>query len=260
MHDIKYAESGRKGFRLDGSSRVGSAGLIALALWLMPSEVWGAPRDALGAQEECEVEQPIELLPPGGSKAGLTLAQLEQTALATNPSVARAAAVVGAARGNWVQVGLPPNPSVGYEGQQLGSGGLAEQHGVVFSQEIVRGDKLRLNRTVADREITIAEQELATQELRVLTDVRIAFYQVLLAERQIELADNLVRISGDGSSAVDALFQAKEAGRADVLQAQLEMENAQILAQNARNRHDAAWRKLDRSCRTARTVAVTPCR
>jgi cobalt-zinc-cadmium efflux system outer membrane protein len=183
-------------------------------------------------------------LPATEEPAVLTLEELEQMALAANPSVRRMWALVGAARGNLVQVGLPPNPSVGYEGQQLGSGGLAEQHGVLFSQEFVRGGKLRLNRAVAERERMQVEQELAAQEQRVLTDVRIAYYEVVLAQRQILLTDNLIRISGEGSQSVDALFQAKEVGRVDILQAQLEIENARILAQNAQNRHDAAWRSL----------------
>jgi cobalt-zinc-cadmium efflux system outer membrane protein len=172
------------------------------------------------------------------------LEQLEQMALSSNPSLQRAAALVGAAQGNWVQVGLAPNPSVGYEGQQLGSGGLAEQHGVLFSQEIVRGGKLQLNRAVAGTERMRLEQELGAQQLRVLTDVRIAFYEVLLAQRQIDLTENLIRISGEGVQAVDALYRAQEVGRSDVLQAQLETESAQILAQNARHRYESAWQSL----------------
>jgi cobalt-zinc-cadmium efflux system outer membrane protein len=186
---------------------------------------------------------PIPLPDPGGIN-GLTLESVEQLALGSNPSVQRAAAMVAAAGGNWVQVGLAPNPSVGYEGQQIGSGGLAEQHGVLFSQEIVRGGKLRLNRAVAGSEQMRLEQELAAQQQRVLTDVRIAFYQVLLAQRQIDLTQNLIRISGEGSRAVDSLFRSKEVGRTDVLQAQLETENAQILRQNAQHRYDSAWQSL----------------
>lgn len=188
-------------------------------------------------------EVPVPL-PEVDAADGLTLQQLEQLALASNPSVQRAAAMVGAARGTWVQVGLAPNPSVGYEGQQLGSGGLAEQHGVLFSQEIIRGGKLGLNRAVADADRMRLEQELSAQELRVLTDVRIAFYQVLLAQRQIELTNNLIQISNEGSHAADSLFRADEVGRTDVLQAQLETESAQILAQNAQHRHNAAWQSL----------------
>ncbi|MBL9164264.1 MAG: TolC family protein [Planctomycetaceae bacterium] len=190
----------------------------------------------------------MEPLPPvspdGESDARLTLADLEQLSLGSNPSLARLAALVGAARGNAWQAGLPPNPNVGYQGQQLGSGGLAEQHGVVFSQEIIRGGKLRLSRAVADRDRMRAEQELIAQELRVLTDVRIGYFQALLAQRQVELAGNLVQIGEEGSRAVNELFSAEEVGRADVLQAQLEVENARLINQNSRNRYLAAWQEL----------------
>lgn len=184
------------------------------------------------------------LLPDVNGNGGLTLDELEQKALSSNPSLRRLNALVSAARGNSLQVGLPPNPSVGYEGQQLGSGGLAEQHGVLFSQEIIRGGKLRLNRAIANRERMRMEQELAAQQMRVLTDVRISYYEVLLAQRQIEITENLIRIGSEGSNTVDALFRAKEVGRADVLQAQLETENARILSENARNRYTAAWQGL----------------
>lgn len=233
------------------SNLPGTTGSCALVCCLFtvsfPSVVW-AQQD-IGLQMPSAVASaPVETLPiplPEIEAAcGLTLELLEQRAIAGNPSLARAAALVAAARGNTLQVGLPPNPGVGYEGQQLGSGGQAEQHGVLFSQEFVRGGKLRLNRAVADRDRVRLEQEFAAQQLRVLTDVRIAFYEALLAQRQIDLTNELVRISRGGVEAVDALFRANEVGRADVLQAQLETETAQILTQNALNRHDSAWRSL----------------
>lgn len=189
-----------------------------------------------------------ELVPLPGSELaradGVSRQDLEQIALNNNPALARAGAMVGAARGTWVQSGLYPNPSVGYEGQQIGSGGLAEQHGVLLNQEISLGGKLRLNRAVAGREIDIAAQELEAQRLRVLTDVGMGYYQVLVAQEQIRLATELIRVSSEGTTSVEALFQAQEAGRADVLQAQLESESAQILMQEAANRYEAAWRGL----------------
>lgn len=174
----------------------------------------------------------------------LTLEDLEQMALGGNPSIARAQALVSAAHGNWVQVGLPPNPTVGYQGQQIGSRGQAEQDGALIEQEIVRGGKLRLSREVAAQEVARARQELAMQQQRVLTDVRIAYYQVLVAQKQKSMTDQLVEIANRGSEAANALFDAKEVSRADVLQAELEVENAQILAQNARNRTFAGWQQL----------------
>jgi cobalt-zinc-cadmium efflux system outer membrane protein len=188
--------------------------------------------------------QPPESLPPGKPLSGMSLGQLEQIALASNPSLARAASLASAARGNWTQVGLMPNPSVGYEGQQLGSGGQAEQHGVLFTQEIVRKDKLRLNRAVAEQEVARAEMELVAQQQRVLTDVRIAFYRALLAQRQIDITAELLGIGRQGVQATENLFRAQEGNRVDVLQAQIELESAEILAENARNRHWAAWQSL----------------
>lgn len=167
-------------------------------------------------------------------------------AFAANPSVARAAAVVEAARGKWIQVGLPPNPIAGYEGQQIGSDGRAEQDGVFIEQEIVRGGKLRLSREVAAQEIDKAEHQLAAQQQRVLTDVRVSYYQVLIAERQQKLTSELRDIAAEAVRVAEALLNGKEVGRPDVVQAQLELGlgNAQILAQNASNRYTAAWRTL----------------
>jgi cobalt-zinc-cadmium efflux system outer membrane protein len=228
-------------------ARAVSAAALLAAMSLQAG--WAAAQETSAVLvNPAAVEAPLESLPPPELLPeiveGLTLDQLEEMALTGNPSICRAYALVGAARGNWLQAGLKPNPSVGYEGQQLGSGGLAEQHGVLFSQEIPTGGKLRLNRAVAQGEIVVAEQELAAQRQRVVTDVRIAFYHVLVAQRQIDLAEELIHVSGEGSQSVDALFRAREVGRVDVLQAQLENEQAQILLQDAHNRYDAAWRNL----------------
>jgi cobalt-zinc-cadmium efflux system outer membrane protein len=174
----------------------------------------------------------------------LTLTDLEQMAIAANPSVARAAALIESARGNWVQVGLPPNPSVGYEGQQIGSGGRAEQDGMFVEQEFVRGGKLALNRNVALQEIARAEHQLAAQQQRVLTDVRIAFYQVLVAQRQETLTLELRNIAAEGMKTAEALLRGNEVGKVDVVQAQIELENVEILVENARNRSRAAWQTL----------------
>ena len=79
-------------------------------------------------------------------QASLTLADLETIALANNPALAQVAAKVAAARGNWVQVGLPPNVQIGYSGSEIGNEGFAGQEGAYLSQQFVTGNKLGLNR------------------------------------------------------------------------------------------------------------------
>ncbi len=173
------------------------------------------------------------------------LEQLEQLALLNNPSIARLAALINAARGNALQVGLPPNPETGYSGQQIGSQGRAEQHGVVLNQEWVVRDKLRLNRAVAAADVRRLENEFAAQRQRVLTDVRVAFVEALRAKQQLMVATELETISIQARDSANALFQASEVSKIDVLQAEIEVENASILKRNSENRLSAAYTRLN---------------
>lgn len=191
--------------------------------------------------ELLQTPAPIGLLDPS---AVLTLEQLEEIALSTNPTLAEAQSRIDAARGRWVQAGLPPNTVLGYSGQQLGSHGQAEQNGVFIGQEVIRGGKLRLGRAVIDQEIAIAERQLETQRRRVLTDVQLGYYDVLVAQRRLELLEQMVQISEASSKAADALFRAKEVSQADVLRARVERQTNEVALKVSRNQFAGAWSKL----------------
>lgn len=178
------------------------------------------------------------------TESGWTLAQLEELALNDHPSLSEYQGKVEAARGRWQQAGLLPNPQVGYSGQQLGSHGLVEQNGVIVQNEFVRGGKLQRGQSVAQQEITQAEMEYAAQELRVLTGVRLAYVEALSGQQQLRLYRELQELSQKLYQTTDSLYQAKEASKADVIQARLEVEQSKILVQNARQRQTAAWRSL----------------
>lgn len=182
--------------------------------------------------------------PPLITDFQLTLAKLEQLTLENHPTLAQGRAQLDGARGNWIQAGLPPNPVVGYSGQQLGSAGLAEQQGVFVGQEFVTGGKRRLDRQIATWKIQRAERELQTLRIRVITDVRIAYYEVLVAQRRRELIVDLVRVSEQGVHLAEALFQGGEVSEADPLRALLEADKAEILLQNTINQHVESWRQL----------------
>src|SRR5262249_52247684 len=57
------------------------------------------------------------------------LAELLRVAMENSPSLKQAAADVAAARGAAIQAGLNPNPTVGYQGDQIGSDHTAGQQG-----------------------------------------------------------------------------------------------------------------------------------
>lgn len=206
---------------------------------LPPSTGLASPPTPAGQPEA--VPQPLEEPLAAG---GTTLAELEQLAERCNPTLVQASARVQAARGQYLQVGLYPNPVVGYQGTEIGNEGRAGQQGGFIGQELVTAGKLRLNRGIASQEIRQAEFAWQAQRFRVLTDVRRGFYDVLVAQRTMELTEQLVRIGEEGVKAAEQLLKAKEAARVDLLQARIEADSARVLLEKARNRHAAFWRNL----------------
>ena len=173
-----------------------------------------------------------------------TLASLQDLALASHPAIRRSQARVGAARGNALQAGLAPNPNVGFDGQQLGSDGRAEQYGVFVGQEIVRREKLELDRAIAHYDVRRAESSLVATQVRLMTDVRIAFFRCLRAQQQVELTRDLLDLSSKSLDTSTALLSAVEVGRIDVLHAELEVESAESLLRSAENRLRSNWQQL----------------
>jgi cobalt-zinc-cadmium efflux system outer membrane protein len=191
------------------------------------------------------------LQPPAGQSApvppatgGITLDDLESMAMGNNPTLAQAAARVRAQRGNWVQQGLYPNPRLSYVGDEIGDENASGFQGFKVAQEVVTRHKLRLAQNVASNQVLQAEQEYATQEFRVRNDVKLRFYDVLLAQRTLDLSQELERISLTNARAAQHLFEAAEVGRNDVLQAQIEADNNQLQTIKSRITEDTAWKRL----------------
>jgi cobalt-zinc-cadmium efflux system outer membrane protein len=180
----------------------------------------------------------------GAQPAIITLADVQSIALANNPTLAQSASRVDAARGRWLQAGLYPNPSVGYMAEEIGMAGTAGMQGVGVSQEIVRGGKLSLDRAAASYVVVQTQQEFEAQRLRVLNDAQMQFYNLLVAQRAMEINDELAGLAQRGFETVERLYSAEEASRVDVLQARVERNTVRLAADNARNRYQAAWRRL----------------
>ena len=115
----------------------------------------------------------------------------------------------------------------------MGNSGYGGQQGAFVGQRIITAKKLQLNRATVAQEIEQAKWALQAQERRVLNDVRLAFYELLVARRAVELEEQLLNIGREGVKSAEALQVAKEVSRADLLQARVEVEAAAIQLQNA---------------------------
>lgn len=198
------------------------------------------------ATVDSEASEAGDVLPPTEAlgEDAVTVAELESTALANNPAVAEASAVVAALQGRYVQAGLPFNPEIGYMGSQIGEDERAGMQGAYVEQEFIRGNKLGLSQAVVAQEIRQARQRLEAARLRVLTDVRLAHFDVLVAQRRFEIARDLEGISRQAVDAVDNLVRADQASGADLLQAEIETETADVLSQTSERVVEGSWRRL----------------
>jgi cobalt-zinc-cadmium efflux system outer membrane protein len=129
-------------------------------------------------------------------------------------------------------------------GNEIGDDGTAGMQGGFVGQEFVTGGKLRLDQAKAAQEVRESQFLFDAQELRVLNDVRLRFYDSLVAQRQVELTDELVRISKQLVNFSQRLLAAQQLSKNDVLLSEIEAEESEILADNAHNEHTETWRRL----------------
>jgi cobalt-zinc-cadmium efflux system outer membrane protein len=176
---------------------------------------------------------------------GLRLADLEQLALANNPTIAQAQANLRVAAGLTRQAGLYPNPTVGYYGDEIRGGfnGGGKQGGFV-SQTIVLGGKLRASHRVAELQTNEVETAGQIQRLRLLNTVRTLFYHVLAAQRMLEVRQNLAKLAGDAVHTSKQLGNVGQADRPDILQAEVEQRQANMSATIAQKNLQASWKML----------------
>ena len=184
-------------------------------------------------------------VPATPTPPGVSLGALEQMALANNPSVAQAQANLRAAAGLAKQAGLYPNPTVGYYGDEIRGGysGGGKQGGFV-SQTIVLGGKLGAARRVAQSQANQIETSEQAQRLRVLNNVRSLFYQVLAAQRLVEARQDLAKLAGDTVQTSQQLANVGQADRPDILQAEVERQQATVTLRVAELELQATWRVL----------------
>jgi cobalt-zinc-cadmium efflux system outer membrane protein len=175
----------------------------------------------------------------------MTLEELQQMALRNNPTFAQSAANIQAAEGRTKQSGLYPNPTVGYQGEQIRGGSFhGGEQGFFVQQDIVLSGKLGLNRKIFDQELKQAETEAEEQRVRVLTNVRIASIQALAAQQTLELRQNLSRVADNAVETSHQLANVGQADAPDVLESEVEAQQAELAVSMAEQNQQRVWKAL----------------
>jgi cobalt-zinc-cadmium efflux system outer membrane protein len=177
----------------------------------IPAEIPGSeaqrlelPKDP--AAKEGEIERLFPALPPlplepnpvpGPNGQPYTLADLQQIAVANSPQLRQAASDVEAARGNMMQANAYPNPTVSYQFTPSNNGSTPGADGFGVDQTIKTGGKLGLQRAAAEMDLHNAELALRRARSDLATQVRNAYFAVLVAKETVRVDRALARFTDE---------------------------------------------------------------
>jgi cobalt-zinc-cadmium efflux system outer membrane protein len=122
---------------------------------------------------------------------------LQQIAAANSPQLRQAASDVEAARGNLIQADAYPNPTVSYQFQPSNNGSTPGADGVGVDQTIKTAGKLGLQRASAEMALHNAELALRRARSDLATQVRNAYFAVLVARESVRVNGALARFTDE---------------------------------------------------------------
>jgi cobalt-zinc-cadmium efflux system outer membrane protein len=162
------------------------------------------PKDPAARRREIERLYP-ELPPlpaeptpqPGPGGQPYTLADLQQLAAAYSPTLRQAAADVEAAKGNLLQARAYPNPTVGWNVQPSNDGSTAGVQGPFIDQTIKFAGKIKLATAAAEMDLRNAELALKRARSDLATNVRNAYFGVLVAKETVRITKALARFTDE---------------------------------------------------------------
>jgi cobalt-zinc-cadmium efflux system outer membrane protein len=186
-----------------------------------------------------------ELVPlPGPNGRPLDLPDLERLALGTNPAVQQAVLNVQAARGNAIQVGLYPNPRVGFMGDNMGQANTSGALGGFIDQTWKTANKLDLARAAATMDVRSAQLALRRTQVDVMTKARSGYFAVLVAQENLAITRALAVLAEEVYRIQIRQVQLGLAAPYEPLQLHVLALQARGNVVQARNHYLSAWRQL----------------
>ncbi len=171
-------------------------------------------------------------------------------ALERNPAVAAAGGGVKQRRGERVTAGAYLNPSIS---GTAGSGAITDprtgvvilERRVTIEQPLELPAKRRARMNAAEAQLAGAQAELQDTRLKVQSEAKVAFYQLLLAQRDLELSTQNLSITRDIFQMIKARVDAGQARPFEAVKANVELQKAEKELSRAQNMIAVARVRLD---------------
>ena len=190
-----------------------------------------------------------DLLKDISNKAALALSDFEDFALASNPTLRESSALMRESASRATQAALLPNPTIGYQGEHIrgGSYGGGEE-GAFLEQEIVLGGKLALRKNIYEQQRRAYEIGAAEQRSQVMSGIARSFYYALAAQETVAVRRHLLDLALDAVQTAHQLANVGQADTPDVLQAEVEAEQASADYGTAQRQYIGQFRALASTC------------
>jgi len=184
------------------------------------------------------------------SPATYTLSKVIELALEHNPTIAGAEGLVRQSQGERVAAGAYPNPLIS---GSTGPGAIRDpstgvrilERTVSVAQPLEWQAKRRARQQTADAGVAGAGAALDETRLSVIADVKVAFYQLLFAQRDAELAIQNSTMVEEVLRTVKARVAAGEATSFETMKATVEVQKSKKEVARAQNALLVARAKLD---------------
>lgn len=188
---------------------------------------------------------PPDLLAHVASQPHLSLSDFEGFALTSNPTIQQAQSLARESASRASQAALLPNPTIGYQGEHIrgGSYGGGEQ-GAFIQQDIILGGKLKLRKEIYEQQRRADEIGIVEQRSGVLSGVAQNYYTALAAQQTVAVRRHLFELTLDAVETARQLANVGQADAPDILQAEVEAEQASADYTAAQYRYIAQFHAL----------------
>jgi cobalt-zinc-cadmium efflux system outer membrane protein len=210
-----------------------------------PSQISGL-QEPENPNQQTGSDLPVADLLAGARKgAPMKLESFEQLALKNNPTLKQAEAIAAQSSALARQAGLWPNPTIGYSGEEIrGGSSRGGQQGAFVQQSIVLGRKLRRRQDVFEQQHKADTLGIEEQRLNVQGAIQVQFYTALAAQRAAEVRRQLLKIAMDAAETAHQLANVGQADAPDILQTEVEAEQAKLDFVRAQREYIQAFRTL----------------
>lgn len=182
---------------------------------------------------------PLSAIAAESGGGSITLANALARTLRGSPELAAYSFELRAAEARMLQAGLRPNPELSLDiesptGSGQFKGGDQNQNTLALSQLIELGGKRPARIAEAEAGRAVVEWEYQVKRVEVLKATTLAFIDALAAQRRMELADEVVKVSSEAVTLTEQRVGVGKASAVESIRAKVAVSSARIEVEQAR--------------------------